>query len=93
MKVKQIIKEEFDSRLSLMVLAYTLGQLGLKQASEITDGDINSMQGNPVMTKEFCQSLARTARRIGKECDFASDIVPFILDEFAYMKEKEDDDE
>lgn len=84
-KVKQIIREEFNERVALMVLAYTLGQLGMTRAASLTDEEIKSLEGNAMMTQEFVQSLARTARRIGKECDFSKDVVPFIVSEFDYM--------
>lgn len=88
-KVETIIKEEFDERVVLMALAYTLGQLGMDNASEITDEEIEAMDGNPMMSKEFVQSLARCARRIGKECDFVKDVVPYIVENFQYLTEGE----
>ena len=91
-KVKQIIKEEFDERLSLMALTYTLGQLGMDRAATLTEADIDSLEGNGLMTKSFVQALAKTAKRIGTECDFVNDIVPYIVTEFDYLV-KEDEDE
>ena len=85
-KVKAIIKEECDERVALVVLAYTLGQLGMDNASEITDEEIEAMDGNPMMSKEFVQSLARCARRIGK-CSFVNDVVPYIVENFQYLTE------
>lgn len=92
-KVKEIIEKEFDSRVALMALTYTLGQLGMDNAAKITDEDISSMEGNPMMTKEFVQALARTAQRIGKECDFVNDVIPYILEEFDYLKQNGEEDE
>ena len=69
-KVEAIIKEEFDERVALIALAYTLGQLSMGNAS-----------------KEFVQSLAICARRIGKECDFVNDVVPYIVENFQYLTE------
>ena len=86
-KVEAIIKEEFDERVALMALAYTLGQLGMDNASEITDEEIEAMDGNPMMSKEFIQSLARCARRIGKECNFVDDVIPYIVKNFQYLAE------
>ena len=86
-KVETIIKEEFDERVALMALAYTLGQLGMDNASEITDDEIEAMDGNPMMSKESIQSLAKCARRIGKECDFVKDVVPYIVENFQYLTE------
>ena len=46
-KLKVIIKEEFDERVALMALAYTLGQLGMDNASEITDDEIEELKKDP----------------------------------------------
>lgn len=78
-KVQKIIREDFDERLCVMVLSYTLGQLGLEQAASITDEDIESLEGNAMMTRDFVQALARTARRIAKECSLTDDIIPYII--------------
>lgn len=90
-KVKNIINEEFDERVALMALAYTLGQLGMDNASNMTDDEIESMDGNPMMSKEFVQSLARCARRIGKECDFVKDVIPYIVENFQYLAKEENE--
>ena len=85
-KVKAIIKEEFDDeRVALLVLAYTLCRLGMYGASEITDEEIEAMS-NPIMGIEF-QRVARCARRIGKECSFINDVVPYIVENFQYLVE------
>ena len=84
-KVKAIIKEEFDDeRVALLVLAYTLGRLGMYGASEITDEEIEAMS-NPIMGIEF-QRVAKCARRIGK-CSFVNDVVPYIVENFQYLTE------
>lgn len=87
-KVKKIMQEEFDERMALAVLTYTLGQLGMDNAAAISDEEIGGMEGNAFMTDEFCQAMAKTARRIGKECSFVDDVIPYILDEFSYLKKK-----
>ena len=86
-KVEAIIKEEFDERVALMALAYTLCRLGMYNASEITDDEIEAMS-NPIMGIEF-QRVAKCARRIGKECDFVKDVVPYIVENFQYLTEGE----
>ena len=52
-RVETIIKEEFDERVALMALAYTLGQLGMDNASEITDEEIEAIEGNPNIVENF----------------------------------------
>lgn len=87
-KVEAIIKEEFDEeefdeRAVIMVLSYTLGRLGMYNASEITDDEIEAMS-NPIMGIEF-QRVAKCARRIGKECSLVNDVIPYIVENFQYL--------
>lgn len=91
-KVKAIIKEEFDEdefyeRAVIMVLSYTLGRLGMYNASEITDEEIEAMS-NPIIGIEF-QKVGKCARRIGKECSFVNDVVPYIVENFQYLAKGE----
>lgn len=85
LKVKQIIEEEFDGRLGVMVMTYLLGQLGMDAAARISDEDIEALDGNALMTRDFIQALVRTARRIAKECDFTNDVIPYIVKELGYL--------
>lgn len=84
-KVKQIINDNFDNRMSIMVITYLLGQIGMDQAKTITDDDIDGVDGNAMMTQEFVQSMIRTARLIAQECDFVHDVLPYIIEEFGYL--------
>lgn len=88
-KVKKIIHDNFDERVSLMVMAYMLGQLGMDQAKTLTDEEINSVKGNAFMTDEFVRAMMRTAREIAKTCDFV-DVVKYIASEFDYLNKEED---
>lgn len=81
-KVAKIINEEFDSRMDLAVLQYLCEQLGIDRAKEITDEEIEAIEGNGFMTKEFCQAMARCTRRIARECSFVNDIVPYMVDKW-----------
>jgi hypothetical protein len=81
-KLRDIINEEFDGRLDLAVLQYLCEQVGIDKAREITDEEIEAIEGNAFMTQEFCQALVRCARRIARECDFIKDIVPYIVNNF-----------
>lgn len=87
-KVEQIIYEEFDERLGLMVLTYTFSQLGQDRAAAITDDEIESAEENAMMSKNFIQSLMRCARRIGRECNFVNDIIPYIIENYGYLAKK-----
>lgn len=80
-KVETIIREEFDSRCSMMVMTYLLDQVGMSNAAKITDEQIDTLQGNGLMTENFVKSLVRCARRIARECSFIEDVVPFIAND------------
>lgn len=90
-KVEQIIEEDFDGRLGLSVLIYTLCQLGQDKAAEITDEEIKNVKGNAMMTDHFVQALVKTSRRVAKECDFIKDIIPYIVNEYGYLAKKENE--
>ena len=91
-KVREIIRKEFDSRMEMAVVTYILDN-GWEDLKEITEEDILKVEGNGLMTKEFCQALVRASVRICKECDTFNDFLPFIVNylyvEKAKMKEIE----
>lgn len=92
-KVKNIINEEFDCRLSMMVMTYLLDQIGMSNAKDISDEEIDALQENGLMTEDFVKSLVRCARRIARECSFVNDIIPFMVTEFDYLCNKEGENE
>ena len=75
-KIGKIIEEEFDSRVGNMVFTYLMGK-GIDNIKEITDEQIEKMEGNGLMTQRFVQSLVRCARRICNECEWI-EIIEFI---------------
>ena len=79
-KVKRIINEEFDERMSMTVITYLM-EKGTDNLREITEEEILKLKGNSIMTDEFVQSLVRCAVRISKECNEIHDILPFIVNE------------
>ena len=80
LKVKRIIEEEFDARVSMMVVQYILDK-GTENLQEITEEEILKLEGNGLMTAEFVQALVRTGVRISKECNMIDDFLPFIVKE------------
>lgn len=42
--------------------------IGYRNAIKITDEEIESLEENGMMTKEFVQDLVRTTREIAREC-------------------------
>lgn len=84
-KVKQIINEEFDSRMGLAVIQYLCEQVGMDNAAKITDEEISSIEGNGLMTQKFCQAMVRCARRIATECSFVGDVVPYLINEYPHL--------
>ena len=77
-KVRDIIRKECDSRMEMAVVAHILGT-GWDKLAKATEDDINNVEGNGLMTKEFCQALTRAAVRICKECNMFDDFLPFIV--------------
>ena len=65
------IKEIYDrTRLDIFIMAAThLMHIGWDVAGKITDKQIDKVEGNGLMTKEFCQELVRIARDIAKACN------------------------
>jgi hypothetical protein len=84
-KIAEIINEEFDIRMDLVVFQYLCEQVGIDKAREITDEQIEQIEGNSFMTKRFSQSLVRCARRIARECNFINDIVPYMVENFGHL--------
>lgn len=86
-KVKHIINEEFNERMSMTVITYLM-EKGTDNLREITEEEILKLKGNSIMTDEFVQSLVRCAVRISKECNEIHDILPFIVNHL-YVPETE----
>ena len=51
--------------------------IGHRNAKEITQEDIDSVEENGLMTKEFCQFLMRTAKIIADSVDSAVEVIQF----------------
>ena len=75
-KIGKIIEEEFDSRMGNAVVSYIMDK-GMSNVKEITDEQIEKLEGNELMTQDFVQSLVRCARRICNECEWI-EIIEFI---------------
>ena len=65
------IKKIYDgTRLDIFVMAVThLMNIGWNIAENITDKQIDNVEGNGLMTKEFCQELVKIAREIATTCN------------------------
>lgn len=75
-KIGKIIEEEFDSRMGNAVISYIMDK-GMSSVKEITDEQIEKLEGNGLMTQDFVQSLVRCARRICNECKW-NELIEFI---------------
>ena len=65
-KVKKIFDRE---RLDIFGMAVSyLMDIGWRTAIEITDEEIKEVEGNGLMTQEFCQYLCKLAREIAQSC-------------------------
>lgn len=85
-KVKEIIRKDFDERCGTMVLSYLFDK-GIQFLRQISDDDIDALEGNPMMPEEFVQTLVRTARTIAETCDLFNDILPYYMTEISPAKE------
>lgn len=86
-KVRNIIEEEFDSRVEMAVISYIFDH-GIEKLSKIKEEDILEIKGNGFMTDRFSQALVRAAGRICKECSIYDDILPFIINYLYVPKAK-----
>lgn len=75
-KIGKIIDTEFDSRMESAVFSYLMDK-GIENIREITDEQIEKMEGNGLMTQRFAQSLVRCAKRICNECEWI-EIIEYI---------------
>lgn len=81
-----------------MAVAHLL-DIGFRNASKITDEQIENLEENGLMTKKFVQDLVRVSREIAKECgNDVVEIIQFcaaekIFDTEWYTGRFEDDDE
>lgn len=75
-KIGKIIEEEFDSRMGNAVISYIMDK-GIENVKEITDKQIEKLEGNGLMTANFIQSLVRCSRRICNECKW-TELIEFI---------------
>lgn len=66
-KIGRIIEENFDSRVQGALFSYILDN-GISRLSKITEEQIMSIKGNPMMTTEFVQALVRCSAEISKQC-------------------------
>ena len=53
-KIGKIIEEEFDSRMGNAVISYIMDE-GIENVKEITDDQIEELEGNGLMTQDFVQ--------------------------------------
>lgn len=58
------------------VVSYIMDK-GMSNVKEITDEQIEKLEGNGLMTAKFLQSLVRCARRICNECEWI-ELIEFI---------------
>lgn len=90
LKAKQICDKEGKGIPYVMILSYILDK-GESTIREITDNQIEELEGNGMMTKNFVQGLVRTAREVCRQCD-QSDIVRLFKAEWCCGGEVYDPD-
>lgn len=90
LKAREICKREAKQIPYVMILSYIL-EKGELIISNITDEQIDALEGNDLMTADFIKTLVRTARAVVKECD-QSEIVRLFKAEWCCSGEVYDPD-
>ena len=75
-EIENTIKKEIGASAEMMVLTYLFDK-GFSFCQSITDEDIENLDGNGLMTKDFVQSLVRCARELAKNFELI-DIVKYV---------------
>ena len=78
MKLKEM-ERNYGEPVIRMALSYMFDK-GMEFCREITDEEIESVEGNVIMTKAFTEQLIRVAREISK-MSLWNDILPYIKEE------------
>ena len=90
LKAREICDRYAKGTPYVMIISYIL-EKGQTMISAITDDQIDSIEGNALMTDDFVKSLVRAARAVVKECD-QSDIIRLIKAEWCCSGEIYDPD-
>ena len=75
-EIENTIKKEIGASAEMMVLTYLFDK-GFSFCQSITDEDIENLDGNGLMTKDFVQSLVRCARELAKNFELI-DIMKYV---------------
>lgn len=90
MKAREICNKEAKGIPYVMIISYILDK-GQSVISDITDEQIEELEGNGLMTKRFVQGLVRAAREVVRRCD-QSEIIQLIKAEWCCAGEEYDPD-
>lgn len=64
-EISNLIAREFDGRMEAAVFSHILDK-GMENLAKITEQEIEKIEGNGIMSKDFLQALVRTAVKICK---------------------------
>jgi len=90
LKAREICNKEAKGIPYVMIISYIL-EKGQDQITQITDEQIEAVEGNALMTADFCRALIRAARAVVRECD-QTDIIRLIKAEWCCSGEVYDPD-
>ena len=90
LKAREVCDREAKGIPYVMIISYIIDK-GQSVIKEITDGEIDALEGNGLMTADFIKGLVRAARAVVKECD-QNDIVRLIKAEWCCTGEVYDPD-
>lgn len=90
LKAREICNKEARGIPYVMIISYILDK-GQSMISQITDEQIDNLEDNGLMTKEFVQALVRAAREVVRNCQ-QDDIIRLIKAEWFCAGEVYDPD-
>jgi len=90
LKAREICDREAKGIPYVMIISYIIDK-GQATISQIEDEDIDTLEGNGLMTADFVKGLVRAARAVVRECD-QNDIVRLIKAEWCCAGEIYDPD-
>lgn len=90
LKAREICNKEARGIPYVMIISYILDK-GQSMISQITDEQIDNLEDNGLMTKEFVQALVRAAREVVRNCQ-QDDIIRLIKAEWCCAGEVYDPD-
>lgn len=84
-----LLKIYHSTNVTMFVCAVTyIFDKGMQYVKEISDDEIEAIEGNALMTKDFCQDIVKTAREICQNIENGVELVQFCNAESVFETER-----